>query len=954
MSTIDTMKERILLFEQNPTTIIQPAFDLMSEVSNGEKILLDPTNPFIYSIETSVAFASAAMDKDDVNLRKLYPRLATSYADLYNHMSDDDFLNRFSRPATNGEMILVIPINELENAAIDDGTGNKKIVIPGDSEWEVNGTKYYQHYPVNILLQPGGSYQVFFDLSVESPIKRNISNIINWSITNIENRPSLQLNIPVDQLALSKEEYIITDTTGFSVVTPFTDQFFYARAYIRNDLNEWEEIRTTHSQQVYDATLPTVVLTVEEGMVISRVPEIYITNGRIRDTLRIDIFTTKGEIEQDLGVLAPEAFSVRWFNFSERDVRFTSLMARLGTFLVFSLSTVRGGSNSISFEQLRSKIIYGTDDQRAPIKFEELENKLNLLNYQVTPLEDHVLGRTYLATRAMETINTTLFSRMTNDLLTFRIDTQRTDLADSLTVKPERTVIKPNALFERTPATVVLHADATTANILNLDKEVRIETLNSKDYFFTPFFTVLDETDNTFEVRSYFLDNPNLVTRSFIDNNAELGYVVNTKSMTITRSDTGFNVTIVAGVPAGVEDLSVQLVFKSSANGERWHAPVALGDVIGTQATFDIDLVSDFDITKQNQILISNVSDNNGNVIPVLLDLLSEIDIAYVVDTPAKITTLFDDRIADALHSNTVTAVTLESGMFEFGRQLEALYSEGRPIQTTPEYERYPADEPELWTEVVFAKEPDGSIIFTTDNSTVPPTINPTVLHAIGDPVLDAQGDPVFLHRAGDIKRVAGEPILVTPARIEREVRLPMFNAIFKFTDTLAIQNYLADVPKDVLRFIETDIDPVANSLIERSSLPFSPSNTFSLARAVTAEENVITVNTSLEFAINITMTQASYLIEAARDQAKIDTLSALATALQRKELTLLDINQRIKAAVGDEVIGVSINTFLPDGDYVKLLNSFDEFSIKPRLVLRSNGEIDVEDSVTFSFTRQL
>ena len=1023
MSTSEIIKNRVLTYQKDPFTINQVVLDMLEEISNEEQLLLDPTNPFVTSLAMSCSLASAAFVKDDVNARKLYARMAQTYSDLYNHMSDIDYINRFSIPCENATLQLILPINEVVEAAVlDPLTGNKKLVIGGDSEWEVNGVKFYQHYPVVILVQPSGSYQVYFDVSNESPLKPNFSNIIDWNLTRLEDILSMNISIPVSQLEKVSEEHIVTSTTSFSVSIPYTDDFYYARAYMKNVAGNWVEIKTTHSGQVYDPTTPTLVLTVEDGFLTAKLPEIYLSNNLVGDAIKLDIFTTQGYIDLDLKTFTAEAFSVAWRNDTGVDVQYTSQMDKISTYLIFSTTHAKGGKDGVSFDQLRNNVIYGADDQRAPVQYSELETALTSIGYRVAPLINHVLGRVFLTARNTEAVGEGVYSRMTTSLETFILDTQRNDIASSVTIEGDRSIIRPRALIRRTSSEITILPDTELTAIGQMEVEARIAYLNGTDHFFSPYFIVLDETANTFDVRSYYLDSPALKRRSFVNSNSGLGFVVNTASMTITRVSDGFDVRVTAEVPDGMQDIFMDLAFIDSETGERWYIEPVAGDVLSTEAVFEFSVLSNFDIKANNTIKVSNLTNAQGSASDIYIDLSSEIDIVYTFEDSTKITTSFDDHIPDALHDEPASGITLENGTIVFGEQLSRLHNEGRAIQTPNLYELWPADVPMTYETDVYAKDEYGNIIFEDDgNGGVDFTIehnegdlvakNTLVVRTqtdIGETIIPVDGDgandgdisgvdtgakiwiagnmytveditddpvnatitvspalltqvevsdvitePYLLHAAGDVKYTDGEPTLVEPSRIEREITAPLFNALFLFSDTEYVIDYTKQIPLDVINYInELDVE-IAKTLIERTELPFAPTNTTKIARVLKSDGSVTDMETSLEFSIRIIMTNDGYRQEAARDQAKQSCLEILSGLLAKREINTSAIYKELMNNVSEDVINVDINVFLPTGGYAKLINANDEFSLKPRLVLRSNGEIDVEDAVTFYFDRR-
>jgi len=308
MSTTDVLKNKMAQLKISPANIQQVALDMLEEISDGAKLVVDPTNPFVFSLETAATASAVSIDRTEALLRKAYPRIAQDKTDLYSHMSDEDYKDRFSTPSESVTMSIWLDLEEVKAKAVTDiSTGLRKLVIPENTAWMVKDYHFYSHFPVIINVLPNDSIQIVFDLETTSPLKTLESNIIDFTTTLFDGRKMLNVNIPVSQVRLYNEEYSITRATGFNVNIPFHDQFYFCRAYMSDDDENWEEIVTTHSSQVYDPNVPTLVLAVGEGFLNASIPEIYLTKNRFKSSIRIEVYTTKGMVSEDLSVLGPDA-----------------------------------------------------------------------------------------------------------------------------------------------------------------------------------------------------------------------------------------------------------------------------------------------------------------------------------------------------------------------------------------------------------------------------------------------------------------------------------------------------------------------------------------------------------------------------------------------------------------------------------------------------------------------
>ena len=131
-SVIDKILAGISRYNKNPSSIQQVSLDVLEEVLNGDDIP-DPTSPFIFLLEASAASTAAAISESESRTRKLYSRLAVSQNELYRHMSDKDYIDRFATPAS-AVIKLLLPLNQVKAFAVSNTENNiRSLVIPRNS-----------------------------------------------------------------------------------------------------------------------------------------------------------------------------------------------------------------------------------------------------------------------------------------------------------------------------------------------------------------------------------------------------------------------------------------------------------------------------------------------------------------------------------------------------------------------------------------------------------------------------------------------------------------------------------------------------------------------------------------------------------------------------------------------------------------------------------------------------
>ena len=238
-------QNKLAAVRTNPNLMIQVALDeLHKQVSgNGTFEVPDGSHPFVFAIENGTLVAAMALSETQTVSRRLYPSNAITAADLYHHMSDDDYLNRFANPAetvfefyfSRDEIISkMVPVGD---------TGIKKVVIARNTTIKVADHHFTMQYPIEIRQMRHGGLQIVYDLDKKSPIQAMDSNIVRAKELFIGNRWYILLQVPVLQFKMDTYTETLNPSLPFEATYSFNDQFFHARAYISQN-GKWVEIST--------------------------------------------------------------------------------------------------------------------------------------------------------------------------------------------------------------------------------------------------------------------------------------------------------------------------------------------------------------------------------------------------------------------------------------------------------------------------------------------------------------------------------------------------------------------------------------------------------------------------------------------------------------------------------------------------------------------------------------
>lgn len=967
MADVNTWLANIDLVRSNPASIQRIALDALEELKGSRVNIVDASNPFVFLLEASSINASAAMIASEVQTRKQYPTMAVTEDDLYLHMSDREYVGRFASPS---RATFKIHINKEELLARAVPTGEnrvKKITIPRDTEFTIADCNFTMQYPIDIKVMSHGGIQVVYDTSQISPLETLDTNIVTYSTVRIREREYLLIEIPTSQMTVVRKNGSLDLTVGFTARYEFEDQFYFARVYYSKPDGSWHEFITTHTQQVFDPRTPTAVLKVYSNMLEVSIPQIYLTTEEVSEDVRVDIYTTKGPLDMILSNYDINNFTVRWRDLSD-DVLTSRYSAPLTVFNemgIFSDSTVSGGTNSLTFEALRRRVmINATGSPSIPITPAQIVSRLEDLGYSLVKDVDNITNRQYLATRLLpkpkdgssvagcgSTIQTLIASM--EDLTAFR----------TVIDNDQRITITPETLFTYDNGLVSIVPDATIDSLLAYTPDVRVRHVNDGHYLYTPFHYVLDMTDNRFDHRAYYLDSPVIETKAFIGENDTLGIEVGTRNFKIDRVAEGYKITIVTqsgDVWKNLDDADVHCQMSFTPSGENTKAYLN-GTFIGrngnNERLFEFIIGTNFDIDKFDNILITTFQMFDDEPRDHGASLLQDFDVTYAVSDPipsdVRRSELDDDFQLLDLPLETM-AIARERLRVRLGDALNGLWTQSRSVASSADYARHLVDVPAVYPYDIYERDPvTGVISFTIDGE----SIEYVVLHNAGDPMLDEEDNPLYSARAGDpVVDANGNPVIISSRKMVRQVDITFLDGAYWFATEVGAVAYERSIPNTITSWVRDDIDVIQTRLLEQTELFFYPMSTLGYINAVVLENETRNLLAEQSFAVTYYLTSNEYRDAALRKSLTRTALETIYQCLQSNVVTITDINSKLLAAVKDNVVAVEVTGLGGSSELAvaTLVDDSSRFSIRKVARALPDGTITVVDDVAVSFIQHV
>lgn len=946
----------------NPSAIQRLSLSSLEAAMGGNLDIVDPTNPFVFLMEASSINAAAAMIDNEANTRKQYPSMALTEDELYLHMSDIDYAGRFASPARTTFTIL-LGKEELYNRVVNTGVGNvRKLTIPRHTEFTIAGVKFTMQYPIDIRVMAHGGLQIVYDVDNLSPLQTLSTNIVDWTVVNIQGVEFIKLDIPVSQFEITPQYGQLNNATGFNKTFSYSNQFYYARVFAAQADGSWKEIRTTHTDQVFDPLVPTAVLKVTAGKLNVSIPQVYLTTQLVNTELRVDIYTTRGPLDMILGNYQMNNFTVRWVDLDgTASSKFVAPLSSYATMAIYSDSVVSGGANGLSFEKLRERVMLNAMGvPNLPITNVQLTSRLEDLGYQTVKDVDNITNRQFLATRVLPkptddsvvsgagcTIQTLSASMV--DLAA--MDTVR-DNGNRITILPKTLYQNINGLLQIVPTVAI---NALMANPL----DVRARKINESRYLYSPFHYVLDMNDDRFDLRGYYLDAPSIEAKSFVEENDTVGIEVGTGSYKIERVDNGYKLTVVCRSSDAWKALSdeqalCQLSYIPTGEKDRAYLNGELVATLDGERMYQFDLETNYDIDAIDNIIVTNFSMYNDPERKHPTPLTTDFDIMYIaadIDLTGMATTTIDKEMGKELLPEIVIGISRERLKVRLGDALHRLWTASRSVVSSLDYQRYAADVPALWEETVFQRDPvTGALDLTVDGEG---NVQYVILHNQGDPVLDENGDPVIKWHKGDpILDGSGEPLVISSRKMVRQCDLFLIDGVYWFATEAAAVAYRDSLPVTVVNWLRDDITTVSQFLLEQTNLFFYPKSTLGQVSVIVKEDQQSTVTAEQSFSVVYYLTGQAYRDTELRTSLSKMAIETINEVLQNQTVTTNEMVSKLTAKAGGDAIAVEISGLGGSNPQaaMTLEDNSARLSIKKVAVALADGTIGVADDVAVTF----
>lgn len=966
---MDTSKviENIHLYRNNPTAIIRYILQHIRDVSDGKYNVPDATNTFAYIIETIAASANAVMVEDESLTRLMYSSLAKTDSEIYNHLSDRNMNNVFSTPSR-AKFKIVINANEIINdsGAVDTGiSGIRRITIPRDTRINIGSLVFTLQYPIDIRVKPHNGISVVYDTEILNPYKILKTNVLDSRIVKYKGEEFLEIVVDALQYSIKEITEPLSISSGYNKNISFADDFFSARAYHYLN-NEWVELKTTHSDLVYDPTIATVLFKVQTQSLSIKIPPIYFSSGLIGSQIKILIHTTLGDINTDIESRSGHDIVVNYYDHLENTLpKYKAPLSSLRQIYYVPTGRTTGGRDKLNFKELKKLTVSNSFDVNdLPITKHQLSAKMNNLGYDIVKIVDNITSRIYVATRKLPSAGDLLTTGSNSQVMETSIgatvgllytDIDTLLLNNTITGTGKRLTITPKTLYSLDNGILSIVPDVVRESIESANVGDMTNAVNENNFLYSPFYYVLDYAYNDFSVRSYHL-KPVVTGRVFLDENDYIAADIVTKEISFDITDTGIDVYVITSSKStiddvGIENIEVQLAYTPFNEVNRaFTSATYIGNDTDNNHIFKFTLLSDFDLDENNNLyfksfkIIDSVSDR---FTPTKLE--TDFDIMYIV----KGVTLDDNSLNSymayfMLPQDTVEAyVAVREGFrVRLGHYLDNIWDKSRTVKNTTMYARYETDILNYWDNDIYEINPNTGARVVVGGNFV-------LLHAAGDPVLDIDlNHEVKYKRGALILDSDGNPVLSGDNRLERELRFILLDAKYRYANEDISVLYRDSIVDEMVRWINDDIDSIQKRLLEETEILFHPKKTFGTVNIYDEDGELQTISSEQRLSVILTVPKRVSIdsdLKAVMNKTVVETITSV---LARRTITMSDMTFELKNALSDDVYGITVSGFggLTEYTTVTMEDESQILSLAKELYVTSNGSVGIKNDITVSY----
>ena len=913
---------------------MQSAILAYIESDDANRGIVDATNPATMLLESAVATASASASETYRSIRMKYPDLALTDDELIHHISDEELTSMFAVPSST-YFYFYLNVVDLRMYGIKKNN-YKEIVIPIGTVVTILDTKFTLLNDITVKLFNNGFTLVEQSNNDNDLAIDDVGIIDSAIVTDKEGFSFVFFKALVKQVSRYVSNTATTIAEGFDHIYNIDDKYCHAEVYFLQN-NSWVKMHKAHNDEYINPSQPTAFITILDGSVRVRIPDIYFHTNMISNNIKVELYDTKGELYLPINEYTPSDFSVSLGDTGKSSEAAASTNVAI---LANSGSIVDGGKNSSTFTELRESIIYNSvGDIDLPVTDYQLARSAVLSGYTVNKVVDVVTSRAYIANKngdklVMDGVQST------QDVYFNTLRVTLAEIQNLSTVKnfDKAFLIKSNTWFKDNNSITSIVTDDEVNEIRSLSMVSLVDRMQQHKYFYTPFYYWVSHSDGYINAAVYDLDNPSIDHMMIANKNIDVTPVsVNINRYDIKKTEAGYRIYLElkgSGNYSALEPSKIRLQAVIPIEG----STVVYIDGSYNAATeqYEIDIDTKLDMSREGMFDISNGYSTLTTKYSKLTNTISIY--TYTIDPDVISTTNFLKAETYNL-PNRATILTKENLTITFGKQIKYIWNKVANSYTARKYKQYTDTKYLTYEKDVYEINKDtGSIYFKEGNKLVKHK-----LHAKGEQVLDPiTKKPIVEHVPGDTILIDGNPVIDIYSGVLRFIDICMLELEYQLATTLAYRNYTRLVLNRIRKYAYEDMGLLNKKVLENTAIYYK--TTKSTTPVTTMVNNVpYTVPYSVTPTVVLYSTSTStYEISDILNMTKI-VGGVIDTILNSDLITMKAIKDECLSKLGSNFVAMKIEGLdTINSERIIMGSKFQRLSLNKKMYINRYDETEV------------
>lgn len=965
MSNILASKGLTLKLLSNPLNLQQIVLDSLQEAlkdNTGEDlVIVDPNSAAMHIIEMGTNLTANFSQATEAALSSQYALRAQTATDLYKHMSDFDYVNLFSTPAT-ADIILSLDKGYLLQNAKDYNQNYQKVIIPVDTAISVGSDLTFGlFYPIEIRINKTTKTPiVLYDTDTTNPLQKLSQNILKFYEYSYMGIDLLQITIPIYQFTKSKITETFSSTQGFIQRYSYTDKFFAVRIFtVKN--GQTIELHQTLTDTIYDPYVPTakVLLEPDTSKFTVSLPQIYFTNNQLGTKLILELYTTKGNIDTNISGISTTPISIN-YNLTQTSSEYSQVLSKMPTTLITPVSDkLTGGSNGLTFEEIRTRTINNSFHTSALVTPIDVSNYFQDKGIRAIKYQDDLTNLIYFGYKILTDSTGSIIPATNSDIeitesITNTCSTIKKNLDGSLTILPTTLYTYNDSSLTCTPVT-----DLDRNHISLLSREEQINLFNTNTYTRSPFHIRLIPDGRSSYASSYNLMNPTISNFIFErDNDTIASSMVCTGGAIYHKNEGsgGFQVRFLVlkssdllSIPE--EDITIYIYTKDTDN-------LYIGikakhiEATSTSSTYEFSIDTSYHISKTHTISTSSLT-NSTSLWDHFVEFEQDYTIVFMVNSRnfANSNTepsMFDG--VDPTYQENMTVIARQKVTINLGHSLDdVIYNRINLEWSSKEYKKYEIDVPLLYDTDVYQTDLNGvPVIEIVDGKVI---LNK--IHSQGDQIYNDIGEPLFKHKIDDlVTDVIGMPIVIGDRIRLYYLQAMMIDAKLYISEHPTQIKYRTSLTNQLEQYFSI-LRESLSELNERDRIYFKPVRTLGQAPFSIGDDITTTLTLNITIKLRCHVDDATYKDEALRENITQSITEMIERSLITKSISLTTISNEILSKI-DFVNAVDVLGICNDSDLqtISLVDESVQPSLAQELYLTKDNKISIKKSAIIEFIK--